>query len=297
VALLARRPRPTVSDRLHGFVSPPPAAEGSKSGPTLTNRMLGEAERSLEQTSWWPKFKEELEIARIEMPAIRIVVFTALGTIVAAWSLFALTGVAISALLAVAIPFSVRALIQHKLDAQRKLFADQLADNLQVIASAMRAGHSFAAALSLAAEDSPEPAKRELGRVVADERLGVPLEDALAVVVRRMQSDDLEQAVLVAMLQRETGGNMAEVVDRVADTIRERGELRRIVRTLTAQGRLSRWVVTALPVGLLAIITVVNPGYMKPLYTTSTGQLLLVLGFAMVAVGSLLIRRIVDFKV
>jgi tight adherence protein B len=297
VAVLARRPRTeTVSDRLKGFVSAAPEKQEPTES-TLTNRMLGEAERSLELTSWWPTFKEELEIGRIGVPAIRIVTFTALGTVIGMYLLFALTGSGLAALIALAIPFVVRAVIAQKVDKQRKLFADQLADNLQVIASGMRAGHSFAGALSLAVQDSPEPAKTELGRVVADERLGVPLEDALDLVSRRMKSDDLQQAVLVAMLQRETGGNMAEVIDRVADTIRERAELRRIVRTLTAQGRMSRWVVTVLPLGLLAIITLINPDYMEPLYTTGTGQMLLVLGVGMVVAGSLVIRRIVDFKV
>jgi len=87
------------------------------------------------------------------------------------------------------------------------------------------------------------------------------------------------------------------VIDRIADTIRERAELRRIVHTLTAQGRMSRWVVTALPVALLLIITAINPSYMKPLYVTSTGHTLLVLAAFMLVIGSLVIKRIVDFKV
>ncbi len=285
----------TVSERMQGFVSAPPAEDPDT--PTLTGRMLGEADRSLDETDWWPSFKEQLDIARIEMPAIRIVTLTALATLLAMLGLFALSGSPVVSLLALAIPPSVRALVISRADKQRRLFAEQLADNLHVIASGMRAGHSFAGAMSLAVDESPEPAKSELARVVADERLGVPLEDALEVVARRMQNDDLRQAVTVATLQRETGGNTAEVIDRVAETIRERGELRRIVRTLTAQGRLSRWVVTFLPVGLLAIITAINPGYMEPLFTTATGQTLLVLGVGMLAAGSLLIKRIVDFDV
>jgi tight adherence protein B len=281
---------------MQGFVSAAPAEDSSPT-PTLTGRMLGEADRSLDETAWWPSFKEQLDIARIEMPAIRIVTLTALGTLLAMVLLFAVSGNAVVSLLAISIPLAVRAAVSARVEKQRGLFAEQLADNLHVVASGMRAGHSFAGAMSLAVEDSPEPAKSELARVVADERLGVPLEDALEVVARRMRNDDLRQAVTVATLQRETGGNTAEVIDRVADTIRERGELRRMVRTLTAQGRLSRWVVTFLPFGLLAAITAINPGYMEPLYTTTVGQMLLVLGVAMIATGSLLIKRIVDFDV
>jgi tight adherence protein B len=297
VALLARRPRgEALSERLEGFVSSPSGEAGKNTGSAVTKRMLQGSERSLEQTSWWPTFKEELEIAQIELPAIQLVWLTALVTVVSMVLLAAVTGSAAVALLGLAAPFVARAIVNHKLEAQRRLFADQLADNLQVIVSAMRAGHSFIGALSVAVEDSPEPARSEFRRVIADESLGVPLEQALGTVVRRMENKDLDQAVLVAMLQRQTGGNMAEVIDRVADTIRERSDLRRMVRTLTAQGRLSRWVVTGLPVGLLLIITVMNRDYVEPLYITSGGHLMLALAGVLVVMGSLVIRRIVDFK-
>jgi tight adherence protein B len=297
IALLARRPRgDALSERLDGFISAPPEDPGKEASSTLTNRMLDGSERSLEQRSWWPRFKEELEIAQVKLPAIQAIWLTALATVISMVVLTAVTGSAAAALLGLAVPFVARAIVNQRLETQRKLFADQLADNLQVIASAMRAGHSFIGALSVAVEDSPEPARSEFRRVVADESLGVPLEQALGTVVRRMKSEDLEQAVLVAMLQRQTGGNMAEVIDHVADTIRERADLRRMVRTLTAQGRLSRWVVTGLPIALLLIITMINRDYIDPLYTTSSGHLMLVIAGALVVAGSVVIRRIVDFK-
>jgi tight adherence protein B len=116
-------------------------------------------------------------------------------------------------------------------------------------------------------------------------------------VAQRMESKDLEQVALVATLQRDTGGNTAEVLDRVTDTVRARFELRRLVRTLTAQGRMSRWVVSLLPVGLFAIITLINPTYMRPLFTHTSGRVLLVLSAVMVIAGSLVIRKIVNVKV
>jgi tight adherence protein B len=187
--------------------------------------------------------------------------------------------------------------IQRKVEQQRKLFQDQLADNLQVIASAMRAGQSFTGALSVAVSDAPQPTRREFERVVADERLGVPLDQGLSVVARRMRNRDLEQIELVAMLQRQTGGNMAEVLDQAAETIRERADLRRMVKTLTAQGRMSRWVVTALPPGLVLMITAINPGYIRPLFATGAGHAVLVVSAVMVVCGSLVIKRIVNIEV
>jgi tight adherence protein B len=112
-----------------------------------------------------------------------------------------------------------------------------------------------------------------------------------------MKNRDLEQVALVARLQRETGGNTAEVLERVAETVRGRFEIRRLVRTLTTQGRLSRWVLTLLPVGLLALMSLINPAYVSPLFTDTMGRVMLLGAGLMVVAGSLLIKRIVDIKV
>jgi tight adherence protein B len=243
-------------------------------------------------------FKDELEIARIDRPAIQIAYMTAAGAVLAALVFGALTASPLVAVVVLAaVPLAVRAGIRQRLQRQRALFADQLPSHLQETAAAMRAGQSIVGGLTSVAEGASDPTRSEFKRVIADESLGVPLEQALGKVVRRMKSEDLDQAVLVAMLQRETGGNMAEVIDRVADTIRERADLQRIVRTLTAQGRLSRWVVTALPIGLLLTITLLNRDYLDPLYSTAGGHLMLVIGAVLIVAGSLVIRRIVNFKV
>jgi len=112
-----------------------------------------------------------------------------------------------------------------------------------------------------------------------------------------MKSRDVEQIAMVASLQRETGSNSAEVLDRVIEGIRERQGLRRLVRSLTAQGRLSRWVVTFLPVGLLLVVSLLNPAYMKPLFTHTSGRVMLAIGVVMIVSGSLVIKKIVDIKV
>ena len=142
-----------------------------------------------------------------------------------------------------------------------------------------------------------DPMKSELQRVIAAEQLGAPLDDALSVAVARMDSRDLEQLAFVARLQRETGVGAAEVIDHVTDTVRERSELRRLVKTLTAQGRLSRWIVTVLPVGLLGVILVLDPGYIHPLLSHSFGRVLLVGAGLLVVAGSIAIGRIVDIEV
>jgi tight adherence protein B len=278
------------------FVSLYTGNEGERT-PSVTDLVFGGAERSLERASWWPRFKEKLEIAEIRMPAVQIVLWTVGVTLFTMWLLAALGGSVIYSPLGLFVPFAVRGVIRRKLERKRRLFGEQLPDSLQVLASALRAGHSFVGALSVVVDDAPEPTRSEFQRVVADEQLGVPLEDALEVVVRRMDNDDLEQVALVAALQRETGGNSAEVLDRVTEVVRNRIELRLLIKSLTAQGRLSRWVVTFLPVALMGAIMLLNPGYLHPLFSTTFGQVLLTMAAAMVILGSLAIKKIVDIKV
>jgi tight adherence protein B len=279
------------------FVSLPAPRRNDDGSARATELVLAQAERPLERTRWWSRFKDELELAEITIAPMQIVAWTGIATALTAWLLYVLLGMPLVVLVALGVPLFVRSLIKRRVERQRGQFADQLPDNLQVFASALRAGHSLVGALSVVVEDCPEPSRREFRRVIADEQLGVSLEDALGVVAHRMANRDLDQVALVAALQLETGGNTAEVLDRVTETIRERFELRRLVRTLTTQGRMSRWVVSFLPVGLLALITAINPTYMAPLYTHPLGRLLLLVAGLMVVAGSLVIRRIIDIKV
>lgn len=242
------------------------------------------------------RLDETLEIAQIRTTAVPLL----LGTIVGTAFLFLLLELGFGpwwALLAFLVPLVVREYVTRKLARRRKQFAEQLPDALQVISAALRAGQSFAGALAVVVDSATDPMKSEMQQVVADEQLGVPLDKAVAVVVKRMDSKDLEQVALVAQLQREAGGNAAEVVDRVAETIRERFDLRRLINTLTIQGRISRWIVSALPVGLLLILSVINPHYLHPLVSTTGGKVLLVFAGLLVVGGSLVIKKIVDIKV
>ena len=288
----------TVRERMAAYVRASEEGEdGREGGGLLGDRLLRGAERSLEGRAWWATFKERMDVGQIEMPPARLLAWVGAGTVLVLVAAPLLGGNPAFAAVALVVPFAAKAVVDRRAAKQRKLFGDQLPDNLQVIASAMRAGHSFGGALSVVVDDAQEPTRRELRRVIADERLGVPLETALGTVVRRMESKDLEQVALVASLQRETGGNTAEVLDRVTETVRERMTLQRMVNTLTAQGRMSRWVLTALPCVLLAVITVVNPTYVQPLYTTTPGRILLGLAAGMVCAGSFVIKRIVNIKV
>ena len=286
----------TVRRRLSDFVSTTGQATEQPRREPLASRLFEGTEQSLERTQWWQAFKEGLELADIRIPPVQLLVGTLVLTLLFIWALATFVA-GILGLVGLAVPFAVRGLIMYKIEKKRRAFGDQLPDNLDVVASGLRAGHSLVGGLSLVVNDAAEPSKSEFQRVVADEQLGVPLEDALSVVARRMKSRDVEQVALVSSLQRETGSNSAEVLDRVIESIRERAALRRLVRSLTAQGRMSRWVVTFLPVGLLLAISAINPTYMRPLFTHTSGRVVLTIGAIMIISGSLLIKKIVNIKV
>ncbi len=294
--VLARPHREAVRDRLARFVQVRGVSEDPHARPDGGARrgLRAAAEHSLDGQRWWERFKEELDVARIQTPAIHIVAAAALATLLAVVLIGWGTGSAMLSPLGLLVIPAVRLMINRRLRHQRHEFAEQLADNLQIVASALRAGQSMVGAISVVVDEAPEPSRSEFQRIVNDERLGVPLEDAIRDVAHRMDNRDLEQVALVAIIQRQTGGNTAEVLDRVIETVRERGTLRRLMETLTAQGRLSQIVVSVLPFALVGVITVLNDDYMKPLFQTSTGHVLLLVGLGLSLLGSVFIKRIVD---
>lgn len=252
---------------------------------------------SIARSRAWRSFVENLDVAQIKMSPRRLAFWTLIGT---AFAVF-LAGAALDrpflGVVLLGLPFVVVAVVRFQADRKRHTFESQLPDNLQVVASAMRAGQSFTGALAVAVEDAAEPARRELNRAVSDERLGMPVDEALARAAARMHSEELEYVGLVAKLQRDTGGNTAEVIDRVTETIRERAELRREVRTLTAQGRLAGGIVSAMPIFLVIVFGALTPGFFDPLVNTGIGRFLTAIASVLLLTGWLAIRRIVNIKI
>ena len=153
------------------------------------------------------------------------------------------------------------------------------------MAASLRAGHSFLQALDTVAKEVAQPAAAEFQRVVAEVRLGRPAEDALEALSERVGSDDFKWAVLAVNIQREVGGNLAEILDNVSDTLRERAMLRRQIQVLTAEGRLSAWVLALLPIGIALYMSVVNPDYIGLLVTTTMGWVMVIVASRPVGAG------------
>jgi tight adherence protein B len=185
-----------------------------------------------------------------------------------------------------------------------KQFNSSLADTITLIANALRSGSSFLQAIEMVVRETQPPVSTEFNRVIREVNLGLPFEQALANLVRRVRSDDLELMTTAISIQHQVGGNLAEILDSIAFTIRERVRIKGEIKTLTAQQRMSGYVVAGLPLGLVGILMVIAPKFMDPMFQNPPavmglpmGVVILGIGGFMMLIGFFLIRRIVDIEV
>jgi tight adherence protein B len=247
--------------------------------------------------AWWPRFREELSVAAIERSPLEVLSLTVVATLTVAMLFSVLVGTPLVSLPLLLIgPVILRVVVRARATRQRRAFGEQLPGLLEEIGSAIRAGHSIAASIAVVAADATEPAQRELTAAAADERLGVPLDAALRPIARRMRSADTDQLALVAMLNQRTGGNMAEVLDLVAAGARDRADLQRELRALTAQARMSRWIVSGLPLTLVLAIWAIAPSYIRPLFHTTAGVVAVCAATVLVMLGSFVMRLLVPME-
>ena len=183
-------------------------------------------------------------------------------------------------------------------------FNKQLPDTITLIANALRAGSSFLQAIELVVRESRPPISTEFGRVIREVNLGLAFDVALENMVRRVRSDDLELMATAIAIQHTVGGNLAEILDSIAYTIRERVRIKGEIRTLTAQQRLSGYVVGFLPIGLAGFLFIAAPRFMAPMFDDRVsliglpgGVIILAIGGFAMFIGFMIIRRIVDIEV
>jgi Flp pilus assembly protein TadB len=288
---LYRPSKRAVRLRVGSFIPAP--VESENEAPLAAPRKGLGLLRALERGNWWLPFVEDVEIARsprtpgylVKRAAIIAVVLAVLVTLVSGSLLLAMVPI-------LAWPWALRKLMGRAAEKQREKFRDVLPGYLQDLASAMRVGRSFVGGISVVAESADEPVHGELDRAVTDEALGRPLEESLEAVAKRMQAPDMDQVALIAGLNRRSGSNVAEALDRVAEGARERADLRREVKALTAQAKMSSLVLTALPGVLLVGINLVSPLYAYPLFHTTIGIVLMGVGTGMVFAGWKVMKKI-----
>jgi tight adherence protein B len=194
--------------------------------------------------------------------------------------------------------FAPRIWVTRKISGRLRAFEAQLPDTLSLWVNALRSGYSVMQSMEAIARDAPEPTQTEFRRVVQEVQLGIDMGDAFEHLLARVESEDLDLVVTAVNIQREVGGNLAEILDVISATIRERIKLKGEIRVLTAQGRITGYLISFLPIGLALFLNVISPGYMGDMFSNrSCGWPMLGLGLALIGIGTAVIQKIVDIDI
>ena len=196
----------------------------------------------------------------------------------------------------VLVPLGSRFVVGFKISRRQAALADQLDDSLQLMAGSLRAGHSLLRAVDAVSQEAEAPTSEEFARVVADTRVGRDLGEALDGVSERTACEDFTWVAQAIAIHREVGGNLAEVLDEVGNTIRERNAIRRQVKALSAEGKLSAIVLMSLPFGIVAFISLTNPGYLAGFTESLAGYVMIAVALAMLTVGGLWLKSTVKMR-
>ncbi len=269
----------------------------TESRAALLERTVSLATEGLEHFNLMARLSSELERARLPLRPGEFVLVAGGGGAGFGLAMFFLTGQALLGVLsAVAGPFLAWNFVKFKVARRRKAFEAQLPEALSLIASSLQAGHTALRAVQTMVEESEPPLSEEFERVVAETALGDPLVDALERMAKRLDVEDLAWVVQAIRIQQTVGGKLADLLYTLADFMRGREEIRREVKVLTAEGRLSAWVLGALPVGLFFAVKTMSPGYLDPMLRAP--GLFVLLGAAVsVGVGIGMIMRMVKIDI
>jgi tight adherence protein B len=244
------------------------------------------------------RLKRLIEQADLQLTVMRLFMFSILAGLLAALAVSRITifmWISLCAGLAAAAAPFLHVLYKRK-QRMDKFLAD-LPEALDLMSRSLAAGHAFSETLSIVAEEMPDPVSMEFRRTFEENRLGLPFKVTTEHLIERIPLMDLRLCMTAVSIQRETGGNLAEILDKVAYTIRERFRIMEDLKTLTTQSRISAWVLCAIPMFILVATSIINPDYMSVLWDDPRGHKLLALGSAMQITGMLMVRKILRIKI
>ncbi|MCU1530497.1 MAG: type secretion system protein [Arthrobacter sp.] len=275
-----------------------PASSSSSSArlSQLTVRVTEFVEGQLKRRNRTAGVAGALEAAGLKFQPAEFIVLVTVGGILLACIGLVLGGAFLASVLAIASPFFASFGLRVLASRRRKQFTDQLDDTLQLLAGGLRAGHSLLRAIDAVSGESEAPTSEEFTRIINETRLGRDLGEALDDAAARMRSEDFSWVSQAVAIHREVGGNLADVLDQVGQTIRERNQIRGQVKSLSAEGKISAIVLMVLPFGLSGILLVISPGYMNPMFETPIGLVLLGVSAVLLTLGALWLRKVVSFK-
>ncbi len=264
----------------------------------LLRRFVIRAERLAERRGVLGQIENALEQANLAIRPGEAIAGSLAGAAIVGIIALVLTGNPVAALIAGALAVAlVAGLIAAVASQQRRRFEDQLPDTLNLIATSLRAGYSMLQALEAVTQEAPEPTSREFRRVLNEIRLGRSATEALQDSARRMESLDFDWVVLAFTIQREVGGNLAEVLQTTSETMLHRGRLRREMRALTAEGRISAFVLGSTPFVLFAFLFLGNRSYLEPLLESSVGKAAIGLALVLLGIGLVWLVRVIKVDV
>ncbi|MEX5269433.1 type II secretion system F family protein [Kocuria sabuli] len=268
--------------------------------PSVLSRVTGITTTAITDTlnrhGWTRSIAEALDRAGMRMSPADFLVLVAASGLVAGLLGGLVGGPVLGVLALVFAPMGAKLFLSFAVGRRQRVFADQLDDTLQLLAGSLRAGHSLLRAVDAVSREAQAPTSEELARVVNQTRLGRDLNTALEETAERMSNEDFSWVSQAIGIHREVGGDLAEVLDQVGATIRERNQIRRQVKALSAEGKMSAYILIALPIIVPGIMTVMNPAFIQPLFESIIGYGILFLAFSMLTVGALWMRKIVSFK-
>jgi tight adherence protein B len=255
------------------------------------DRLLSHTRRGFPLDRWLEQAGVRLSPSAVVLIAVAAAV--AVGSMVGFIFRLPLAGLGAGAI-AAAVPFIV---VRQRRAARLRRFEEHFPEALDLIGRAVRAGHGFTAGLKMAADELDDPVGPEFRKTFDEQNFGLPLKDALGNLSERMPLLDVRFFATAVLIQRETGGNLAEILENLAGVVRERFKILRQVRVHTAHGRFTAWVLLALPVGLCMALSVINPEHMNLLFNEPMGQAMLLTAATMQVVGYLWITRVVKIEV
>jgi tight adherence protein B len=240
--------------------------------------------------------REELENAGLRTSQAEFFILVAAGAFVGALIGLLVGGPLLGVLFFIAAPFVAQLFIRFRTGRRHAKFDEQLGDTLQLLSGGLRAGHSILRAIDAAATESVSPTAEEMRRIITETSLGRELQSALNDTAERMHSEDFVWIAQAIQINREVGGNLAEVLDQVNETIRERSEIKGHIKALAAEGKFSGYILMALPFGITTMLMVVNPGYMNVLFTKPLGWAMIAVSAILMTIGGLWMRKIINLK-
>jgi len=240
---------------------------------------------------------KELSQAGVPLTGGEFLVLQLLGLLTAAFLGYLLIGRFIPSIIFSALGFRVPVIWLNGIKKRKQnLFNNQLADALIILANSLRSGFSLLQAMEMVSQEMPDPIASEFKQALREMTYGTATENALIHLAERVGSDDLDLMVTAVLIQRQVGGNLAEVLTNIHGTIQDRLRIHQEIKTLTAQGRTSGYIISALPFGLAGLLLILNPSYLKPLVTHPMGWLMLGMGIVLQVTGFITIKKIIDIK-